>query len=64
MVSAGDWGETGNLGFVPDAWEGAMHTWHTSMKWVLAGFVGLHIAGALKHAIIDRDGTLKRIWFS
>ena len=63
MVSAGDWGETGNLGFIPDAWEGALYTWHVAMKWVLAGFVTLHIAGAEKHAIRDRDGTLRRMWF-
>lgn len=36
---------------------------HIAMKWVLLGLVGLHIAGALKHAVLDRDGTLKRMWF-
>ena len=63
MVSAGDWGETGNLGFVPDAWEDALYNWHHAMKAVLFIFVGLHVAGALKHAILDRDGTLRRMWF-
>lgn len=28
---------------------------------VLAGLVALHVAGALKHALIDRDGTLSRM---
>ena len=63
MVSAGNWGTTGNLGFVPDSWEYPLYTWHMSMKFVLLGFVGLHVAGALKHAVIDRDGTLRRMWF-
>lgn len=33
-------------------------------KWVAYGFVvfiGLHIAGALKHLLIDRDGTVSRM---
>ena len=24
---------------------------------------GLHVAGALKHVVIDRDGLLQRMWF-
>ncbi len=43
------------------------HTAHlfASMHWLftklLAVSVGLHIAGAIKHAVIDRDGTLARM---
>ncbi|WP_323715573.1 cytochrome b/b6 domain-containing protein [Paracoccus aminovorans] len=29
--------------------------------WVLAGLIALHVAGALKHALIDRDGTMARM---
>lgn len=29
--------------------------------WVLAGLIVLHVAGALKHALIDRDATLSRM---
>lgn len=34
---------------------------HKASAWVLYGAVGLHVAGALKHALIDRDGTLARM---
>ncbi|RYH03387.1 cytochrome [Salipiger sp. IMCC34102] len=38
-----------------------------SMHWVLtrilAASVLLHVAGALKHHVIDRDATLRRMWF-
>ncbi|TDL83609.1 cytochrome [Palleronia sediminis] len=30
---------------------------------ILAGTIALHVAGALKHALIDRDDTLRRMWF-
>ena len=59
-----------------EAYSGALPSWvappdseafwyrlHVTMKWVLLGFVTLHIAGALKHAILDRDRTLRRMWF-
>ncbi|MFX0542629.1 cytochrome b/b6 domain-containing protein [Roseovarius sp. S4756] len=34
---------------------------HFILQWVLAGAIGLHIAGALKHHGIDRDATLRRM---
>lgn len=34
---------------------------HASAAWVLYGAIGLHVAGALKHALIDRDATLARM---
>ena len=34
---------------------------HTLSWWILAGLVLLHVAGALKHALIDRDGTMSRM---
>ncbi|WP_281966783.1 cytochrome b/b6 domain-containing protein [Roseovarius nanhaiticus] len=34
---------------------------HFILQWVLAGSVALHIAGALKHHVIDRDATLRRM---
>ncbi|MGR3466256.1 MAG: cytochrome b [Shimia sp.] len=36
---------------------------HYTMKWILLALLALHIAGALKHALIDRDRTLARMWF-
>lgn len=38
-------------------------TLHHVAKWVLAGAVTAHILGALKHHVIDRDATLRRMWF-
>ena len=34
---------------------------HETGWWVLAGLIGLHVAGAVKHALIDRDGTMSRM---
>ncbi len=39
----------------------AMRTAHTAFAWCLTGGIALHVAGALKHHIIDRDGTLRRM---
>lgn len=35
---------------------------HVTFVWVLVGSIALHVAGALKHAVIDRDLTLARMW--
>lgn len=34
---------------------------HHIFAWLLIGSVALHVAGALKHALIDRDGVLARM---
>lgn len=34
---------------------------HEVLTWTLAGLVALHAAAALKHGLIDRDGTLARM---
>ena len=31
---------------------------------VLLALFGLHLAGAMKHALVDRDNTLSSMWFS
>ncbi|MEL6168238.1 MAG: cytochrome b/b6 domain-containing protein [Pseudomonadota bacterium] len=54
-----------SLPFVPKS-EGVAHffaAWHFVFTKVLAVSVLLHIAGALKHVVIDRDDTLRRMWF-
>lgn len=38
-------------------------TAHKFFKLVLVGALGLHIAGALKHHLWDKDATLRRMWF-
>jgi cytochrome b561 len=34
---------------------------HIAFAWILAGAIGLHVCGALKHHLIDKDGTLRRM---
>lgn len=36
-------------------------TLHYLLQWVLVGAIVLHVAGALKHHVIDRDATLRRM---
>ncbi|MBS0447426.1 MAG: cytochrome b [Proteobacteria bacterium] len=35
---------------------------HHVLAWLLGGLVVLHIAGALKHQLVDRDGLIGRMW--
>ena len=35
--------------------------WHEITAWTLAALVGLHVAAALKHHFIDRDGLIGRM---
>ncbi|MFN3936627.1 MAG: cytochrome b/b6 domain-containing protein [Gemmobacter sp.] len=39
----------------------AAGTLHRSFVWILLALVALHVAGALKHHLIDRDATLMRM---
>jgi cytochrome b561 len=39
----------------------AIKPWHGNLAWAMAGLVALHVAGALKHQLIDRDGLLNRM---
>ena len=52
-----------SLPFVPkdEALAHQMAGLHYILQWVLVGSVGLHIAGALKHHVIDGDATLRRM---
>jgi cytochrome b561 len=36
---------------------------HSTTVWVLAALVALHVAGALKHLLVDRDAVFQRMWF-
>jgi len=40
---------------------GFLSSAHWYIAWAIIGLLSLHIAGALKHHIIDKDGTLKRM---
>ena len=40
----------------------AIKPWHGRLAITLAGLVALHVAAALKHQFIDRDGLLRRMW--
>ncbi|OYU41587.1 MAG: hypothetical protein CFE44_28930 [Burkholderiales bacterium PBB4] len=37
---------------------------HGLAAWTLCGFVLLHLAAALKHQFINRDGLIQRMWFA
>ncbi|HEY2560130.1 MAG TPA: cytochrome b [Caldimonas sp.] len=39
-------------------------TAHGVLLWTLVPLVALHVAGALKHLLIDKDGTFWRMWFA
>src|SRR3989344_6105966 len=39
----------------------AIKPWHQYTAFAMAGLVLLHIAGALKHQIVDRDGLIARM---
>jgi len=36
---------------------------HGAMIWMLLALVAIHVAGALKHLMLDKDGTFPRMWF-
>ena len=36
---------------------------HGALIWVLVGLVAVHVLGALKHLLVDKDGVFQRIWF-
>jgi cytochrome b561 len=38
-----------------------LHTAHEVVGWALPLIVGLHVAGALKHHVFDKDITLRRM---
>jgi cytochrome b561 len=45
-----------------DVLKEAMSVVHLVNSGVLVAAIALHVAGALKHALIDRDGLLRRMW--
>ena len=52
-----------NLPLIPknEALSGTFAGLHLVTKWVLIGAILLHVAGALKHHVVDRDATLRRM---
>jgi len=49
--------------FVPkdEALAELIKPWHESLAWLMALLVVLHIAAAIKHHVIDRDGLINRM---
>lgn len=39
----------------------ALKPWHGRLAWLLATLVLLHVAAALKHQLVDRDGLINRM---
>jgi cytochrome b561 len=42
----------------------AIKPWHGYLAYAMAALVLMHVAAALKHHFIDRDGLLSRMWFT
>jgi cytochrome b561 len=40
-------------------WAQFLFQTHQIIAWVLIGLIGLHIAGALKHALVDKDNVME-----
>ena len=40
----------------------ALNTTHKGLALALAGIILLHVAAACKHALVDRDGIMRRMW--
>jgi cytochrome b561 len=40
----------------------AIKPWHAWLAYAMAALVLMHVAAALKHQFIDRDGLLSRMW--
>ena len=36
---------------------------HSVLIWVLVVLVGVHVLGALKHLLLEKDGVFQRMWF-
>ncbi|HOY78943.1 MAG TPA: cytochrome b/b6 domain-containing protein [Hyphomonadaceae bacterium] len=54
----------GIAGLPAEAREGVaetMHMLHARLTWVIIGLLVLHVAGALKHQFVDKDGLLARM---
>ena len=39
----------------------AIKPWHATLAWAMALLVAMHVAGALKHQLIDKDGLIGRM---
>lgn len=68
--SAGKWGTGALFGIIPwfdlpiaksDDLHEAMGEAHELAAYLTIALIALHVAGALKHQFVDRDGTLSRI---
>ena len=35
---------------------------HIALAWLMVSLIALHVAGALKHLLIDKDGVVRRMW--
>jgi len=40
----------------------AIKPWHAGLAFALAGLVSVHVAAAIQHHFVDRDGLLGRMW--
>jgi cytochrome b561 len=36
---------------------------HSALAWVLVALIAFHVAGGLKHLVVDKDRVFQRMWF-
>jgi cytochrome b561 len=36
---------------------------HSALVWIFVALVAIHVLGALKHLLVDKDGVFERMWF-
>ena len=41
----------------------SLFDWHGNVAFVLGALLILHVAAALRHLVVKRDGVVKRMWF-
>lgn len=63
-VAVFDWFTLPGLAFGLDQQEDIAGLWHRWIAWSLIVLSALHAMAAIKHHVIDRDRTLKRILYS
>ena len=51
--------------FIPKAESlgNALFDWHGNVAFVLGALLIVHVAAAIRHRVIKRDGVVDRMWF-
>ena len=61
IASNPDVANPGKVVAISKAWAGVGSEMHVIVAWVMVAAIALHIAGAIRHHIVHKDGTLMRM---